>query len=106
MYFRLTLFNAVTLSLMALTVFMVYARFRYRLDANWPLLYYAIVVAYWQAFEGALNPYWGLTGLTSALLLRFEFLGGFPLTVVRAIEILFFGYILWRGLGLLLLWPW
>jgi hypothetical protein len=53
-----------------------------------------------------LDPYWVFVGLVSGTLLRFEFLGGVILTLVRVLEFCFLGYIIWRALSLLLLWPW
>ena len=106
MYFRFTLFNSITLFLMVLTGFMAWARFRFRLESTWLLLYYVVVLAYWKGFPYSLNTGWVLTGLAAAALLRFEFLGGKPLLLVRAVELVFFGYVLWRCLGLLLLLPW
>lgn len=106
MYFRFTLFNSITLLIMALTVFMIYARFRFRLENTWLLLFYAAIIGYWKGFAGSLNTYWVLAGLGSGLLLRFEFLGGSPLMAVRVVELGFLGYVLWRCAGLLLLWPW
>jgi len=44
--------------------------------------------------------------MVCAALLRFEFMGGFVLQGVRALEMLFFAYLLWRCTVLLLLWPW
>jgi hypothetical protein len=104
MYFRLTLFNGITLLLFALTAFMVYARFRFRTDSTWPLLYYVVVLGYYRGFYYSLNGYWVILGVACAFLLRFEFLGRIPLTIVRCAELLFFGYVLWRTVGLLLLW--
>jgi len=104
MYFRFTLFNSLTLALMGLTVSMAAVRLFTRPDSSWPLIYYVLVVAYWKAFEGGLNTYWVLTGIVCALLLRFEFMGGLVLKLVRVVEFAFFGYVLWRSLGLILGW--
>ena len=106
MFFRVTLFNVCTLVLIGLTSAVLAARLRGLLESNWPLGYYALVIIYWQVFPGGLDPYWVFVGLVSATLLRFEFLGGVILTLVRVLEFCFFGYIIWRALSLLLLWPW
>jgi hypothetical protein len=106
MSFQFTWFNVATLVLIGLTAWVISARLRGRLESNWPLLYYALVVVYWQVFPGGLNSYWIFAGVVSAALLRFEFLGGVILTFVRVVEFCFFGYIFWRALTLLLLWPW
>ena len=106
MYFRFTLFNSLTLLVMALTIGMIYARFRYRLENTWLLAYYVIVAGFWLAFEGSLAAPWVVGGIACGVLLRFEFMGGFVLNSVRVLEMVFFGYVLWRCLALLLLWPW
>lgn len=104
MYFRFTLFNNLTLALMALTIWMAVARFTMRQESNWPLVYYFLLAVYWKAFEGGLNGYWVLAGVACGLLLRFEFLGGPVLKMVRGAELAVFAYVLWRSTGLLLGW--
>lgn len=106
MYFRWTLFNGCTLLVAAITAALIAARLRRVLQSNWPLLYYAAVLGYWKGFEGSLNTAWVFLGGACGLLLRFEFIGGAPLTSVRILEFLFFGYVILRCVELLLLWPW
>ncbi len=106
MYFRFTLFNGVTLFVIALTATMVLVRFRFAMDATWPLVYYALLFGYAEAFEGSLSCYWILAGLAFGLLLRFEFMGSAVTKIVLAGELIVFGYVIIRGLQLLFLWPW
>jgi len=106
MYFKFTQFSICTLILIGLTIWVIVARIRGRLESNWPLVYYALILVYWKAFEGGLSPYWIYVGLVSAVLLRFEFLGGVVLTFVRVMEFMFLGYVIVRGLQLIFLWPW
>ncbi len=106
MYFKVTLFNVITMVLIGLTIWVIVARIRSKLESNWPLVYYFLVLVYWRAFEGGLSPYWVYAGLVSAVLLRFEFMGGVVLTLVRVVEYFFLGYVIVRGLQLILLWPW
>ncbi len=101
MYFRWTPFSFATLALIAITAWMMTARARGGVESNWPLLYYAAVVAYGVAFPGTLITYWILIGSGAALLLRFEFLGGAALTFIRVMEFFFFGYVLWSAQELL-----
>jgi hypothetical protein len=89
---------------MALTVWTASARFRFRLASNWFSLYYAVIAAFWLGFDGSLNSWWLGAGVVPAVLLRADFLRGGSLTAVRAAELAFFGYVLWRGIALLLLW--
>ena len=106
MYFQVTPFNVITLILLGLTVWVIVARTRGQLESDWPLVYYLLVLVYWKVFEGGLSPYWVYAGLVSAVLLRFEFMGGIVLTFVRVIEYIFLGYVIVRGLQLIFLWPW
>jgi hypothetical protein len=100
MYFRFTLFNSLTPFIMALTIGMIYARFRCRLENTWLLAYYVVVAGFWLAFEGSLAAPWVIGGAVCGVLLRFDFKS------VRALELVFFGYVLLRCTALLLLWPW
>jgi hypothetical protein len=106
MYFRFTLFNSITLFIMAMTIGMIFARFRLKLENSWLLLYYLVVAAFWLVFEGSLAAPWVIGGMACGVLLRFEFMGGPVLNGVRVLEMTFFGYTLWRCTALLLLWPW
>jgi len=99
--FRFTLFNNLTLFLMALTAGAAVLRLRGRASSSWPLAYYAAALGYTFGFEGGLNPYGVFAGLISSLLVR---LGIFP-RQARVVELAALAYVLWRCLGLLLLWP-
>jgi hypothetical protein len=50
-----------------------------------------------------LNPNAVYAGLICVLLLRFEFLGGFVLKMVRAIDLAILVYFMWRGLAQLMM---
>ena len=98
-YFRFTLFNSITLLVMALTILLVWRRFAGK-PANWPLAYYTVVVGYTVAFSGGLNHNWVAFGVACALAIRF---GLYP-NRVRLVEVVPLGYVAWRCLGLLLMW--
>jgi hypothetical protein len=104
MYFPITLFNVVTLFLMAATVLIAIKRFTLRVDSNWPLVYYALLVAYWRGFTYTLDNYWVLAGVLCGLVLRFEFLGGAAEKLIRAVELAVFAYVIFRCVKLILLW--
>jgi hypothetical protein len=106
MYFRFTLFNTLTLVLMAATAAMIWIRLRVSVEKTWPLVYYVILVAYSEGFPGSLSPYAVFAGVVSGLLLRFEFMGGVVLKGVRLVEFAVFGYVLFRAVQLLLMLPW
>ena len=104
MYFPITLFNVVTLFLMAVTAFIAVKRFTFRVDSNWPLVYYVVLIAYWRGFPYTLENYWVLGGVLCALLLRFEFLGGAAVKLIRAVELAVFAYVMLRCVKLILMW--
>jgi hypothetical protein len=51
-----------------------------------------------------LDNYWVIGGVLCGLLLRFEFLGGAIEKIIRALELLVFGYIVWSCVRLILQW--
>lgn len=104
MYFYFTVFNIITLLLLAATVLVGVKRFSLHMDSNWPLVYYSAVIAYSRWFTYSLPDYWVLAGLSCGLLLRFEFLGAALVKLIRAIELLIFAYIILRCAKLILLW--
>jgi hypothetical protein len=97
-YFRFTPFNNITLLMMALTAATATARWRGRPRSNWPLLYYALVSAYTFGFDGSYSRIWLAFGALCGASIRF---GAAP---ARWAECLFFIYVLWRSVGLLLMW--
>jgi hypothetical protein len=97
-YFRFTLFNDITLLMMALTAAVAFGRWRGRPRSNWPLLYYAVVCGYTFGFDGSYNRIWLAFGVLCGLSIRFG------VASARWAECLFFGYVLWRSVGLLLMW--
>ena len=103
MYY-LTLFNFITLMLMGLTVWLGVSRQRSKLESNWPLLYYVLLVGYLKFFEGSLDPYMVFVGVVSSLFLRFEFMGGWFLKFVRGTELFILAYVVYRCFALIMMW--
>lgn len=104
MYFQITLFNVVTLLLMAATLLVAAKRLSSAVDSNWPIAYYGVLLAYWRGYAYSLDNYWVMGGLLCGLLLRFEFLGGAVEKLIRALELLVFFYVTWRCVKLILRW--
>lgn len=102
MDFRLTIFNSITLLIMAVTLLTGLGFVRGKIGRNWPFLYYPLVLAYWGVFEGALNTWWVFAGVGCALLLRLVRREGVFLKVLWWGEAAVLLYILVRGLDLLL----
>ena len=99
-HYPFTPFNGITVLVLALTVLLVWRRFRGTLAANWPLLYYAALAGYTRGFSGGLNPYWVAAGAACGVAIR----AGFYPKRVRWVEAVALGYVAWRCAGLLLMW--
>jgi len=100
---RYSPFNITAALAIALTFWVFGARWRGLVDSNWPLLYYLGVVIYSYVFPSVLDPSWVYAGVMTAVFLRFEFMGGFILKVVRALEGLIlaqFAFSFWSALVL------
>jgi hypothetical protein len=93
----------VTIGVMFLmTAFTFFTRFRFRLDHNWPLVYYLAVVLFHQWVPGSINPWVLYVGVVLALLLRFEFMGGGFLTLMRAIELCVIAFLAYTFFAMLM----
>ena len=99
-HYPYTLFNGITLLVLALTLLLLWQRFRRSLAANWPLACYAVIAAYTFGFSGGLSPYWVAAALACAVAIR---LGFYPRRV-RWIEAIALACIAWRCVALLSMW--
>ena len=98
MSFRASNFSVTVLLLMLLTVFMVGVRNKKPLDNSWPLIYWITVFLFTLVREEEtfdLNVI--LVGLGAGMLLRFEFMNTFFINLVKAVELIVWGYILYRS---------
>ncbi len=98
--FRFTLFNGLTLLVMALTIATALARTGARRESNWPLAYYALALVFALGFPYSLNSYVIAAGVVLALLIRF----GRPIRAVRLAEYGVLAYVVVRSVALLMLW--
>jgi len=99
-HYPFTLFNAITLLVLLLTLFLAWTRLRGLYSSNWPLVYYAAVVAYTVGFSGGLNRYWVAAGVACGLAIRC----GFYPSRIFLLELVSLAYIAWRSVGLILMW--
>lgn len=106
MYFRFTLFNAITLMVLVATLAMAYERLRGRLKTPLLIGYYAFIALYWFAFNGAIGTLWLVFGLLVAAVLRIQVLRGSMLRAAQIGEYVFLAYVLWRAAALILMLPW
>ena len=98
--FRFTLFNGITLFIMAATLGVAALRAAGRAGSKWPLIYYPVLLAYAVAFPYSVNPLWAAGGLALSLMVRF----GVFAAAARLAEFVMLAYVFWRGLALLMLW--
>ncbi len=84
-----------TLVLAGLTVGVLRLRFQWKLESNWPLVYYAGLLVYRERYPGILEPNCVYAAVVSGLLLRFEFVAPWLARVLLAIEGLALLYVLW-----------
>ncbi len=99
-HYPFTLFNGITLLVLAFTLLLAWRRFRGSPAANWPLVYYAAAAGYTIGFRGGLNGYWVAAGAACALAIRLRL----EPSRVRLLELLPLAYIAWRSAGLILMW--
>ena len=70
-------------------------RWRIRLESNWPLIYYGLLVAVSNYYPDLLFAPILYVAVVCGLLLRFEFLNALLVSVVRVVEMLCFAAIGW-----------
>ena len=98
--FRFTLFNGITLFIMAATAGIAAIRIAGRNRSRWPLAYYPVLLGYALGFKYSLNPGWVAAGAALTLMVR----AGVQPLAARIAEYAVLAYVFWRALGLLLLW--
>ena len=79
--------------MLAVTIWVLVTRYRGVVESNWPVLYYGIVILYSLYYPGVLDPAWVFAGVVSALLLRFEFMGGIFLKIMRVLDVIILLYL-------------
>ncbi len=79
-----------TVILIAMTLGVVYFRITSQTpESNWPLVYYFFAILHQQLFPEGLSQGMVFSTVLAALLIRFEFMSGWLLTVAQGFE--FFG---------------
>ena len=97
--FQATTFNMTTLLLGALTGWTIFTRHRMPVESNnWPLFYLVALFAYHEKFDGVLDVSAVYAAIIAGLLLRFEFLSGWPLKVITFVETIVMVYVMVRCL--------
>ena len=81
-----SLSDFVPLLMIALTIWLMRARFTSPVDTPWPMVYYILLVIFVRANEGEFNNYWIFAGVVCALFIRFEFMAGLIFKAFRTGE--------------------
>jgi len=99
-HYPFTLFNGITVCVLALTLLLLWRRFRGALNGNWPLVCYAVIAGYTIGFSGGLNPYWVGAAAACAVAIRW----GLYQRYVRWVEAIALVYVAGRCVGLVMMW--
>jgi hypothetical protein len=89
-----------TVSVVAVAMFLIIFRYTGKLDSNLPMVFNLMIGAHMLTFEDGLSPGWVYVALVCALFLRFEFMNKVFVRLVRTVETVSLGYIIWRGVSL------
>lgn len=84
--------------LMAFGAFILYIRAKNWTDSNVPLFFYVALIAYMNAIGGGIPLWLMFASFGFTLLLRFEFMNSFFVSMVRALEMLTLTIIIYLGL--------
>ncbi len=90
-----------TFALAVATIWLAVNRFNLKLENNWPLVYYGLLVLFSNLYPLAINGYVIYVSVICGLLLRFEFLNERIVFFFRIVEMLCFGVIGWQLFTLL-----
>ncbi|MCX6591905.1 MAG: hypothetical protein NTZ56_10295 [Acidobacteria bacterium] len=100
----LTPFNVINFCLIGLIGMVAWFRYAHGHESNVPVLFWGGVVVHMKMFEGGFDYRWVIAGAASALVLRFEFMNRAMARVVQLAESVVLVYLVWRTVGLMLLW--
>src|SRR5687768_914911 len=95
-----TYFDGTMVMLLALTAGMMVVRVKARLDNNWPVFYWMLIVYVAYSRHDTWNFNVVSAGAVAALLLRFEVMAQGFIVLVQMVEFAVWGYILYHGLRL------
>jgi hypothetical protein len=80
--------NVTTVVMLGFALWVIFTRFRNRLDNPWPIVFYPVLVLFAMELPDRVDTDLVIAGLVAALVLRFEFVAGFIAYVVKAVDIL------------------
>jgi len=89
-----------TICVVAVAMFLIIYRYTGKVDSNLPMVFNLMIGAHMMTFEDGLSPVWVYVTLVCALFLRFEFMNKTFVRMVRSVETVALGYVIWRGVSL------
>jgi len=90
-----------TICVLAAALFLIVYRYTGKVDSNIPLIMNLMIGCHMMSFEEGLPPAWVYVALVCSLFLRFEFMNKGFIRMVRSVETIALGFIVWRGVSLL-----
>lgn len=90
-----------TVCIVAAALFLIIYRYTGKLDSNLPMVFNLMIGAHMMTFEDGLRPGWVYIALVCALFLRFEFMNKGFARIVRTVETIALGSIVYRGVALM-----
>jgi hypothetical protein len=84
----------IPLIMICLTLWLMRVRFTSAIEVPWPMLYYLALVLFVRSNEGEFNNLYIFIGVACAAFLRYEFLGGIFLKIVRTGEFVVHLYVI------------
>jgi len=95
-------YTVTTALVAAFALFVIYVRLKNWLQSNIPIFFYVIAIAYMRSIEGSV-PFWLLaTGFGLTLLLRFEFMNDRFIGLVKLLEFVTLGAIIYLTIRMIL----
>jgi len=95
-------YTVTTALVAAFAAFVIYVRLKNWLQSNIPIFFYVIAITYMRSIEGSV-PFWLLaTGFGFTLLLRFEFMSERFIGLVKLLEFVALGAIIYLTIRMIL----
>lgn len=89
-----------TICVISAAMFLIIYRYTGKVDSNLPMVFNLMIGAHMMTFENGLSPVLVYVALVCALFLRFEFMNRSFVRLVRFVETIALGYVVYRGVVL------
>ena|SRR5579883_2795538 len=103
MPFRSEPIHITVILFIGMALFVLWRRSKNPHDLDFPVIFWAAILALNYCFDVEFHPYLLYTGMFSALLLRFEFMANWITKAMRGIEFVALAYVLWHGVDFVMI---